>query len=62
MAEQLVYFVEHSPRFTYSVLVVVAVFASPFIQALVGRMALRFAMDVCTPELNTGRHRHSIGQ
>jgi miniconductance mechanosensitive channel len=42
--QQLASFIELHPGFTYGVVVVVAVLASPFLQSLVGRVALRLAI------------------
>ncbi len=42
--EPLTSFIELHPGFTYGAVVVVAVLASPFLQALVGRVALRLAI------------------
>jgi len=42
--EPLTDFIELHPGFTYGAVVVVAVLASPFLQALVGRVALRLAI------------------
>ena len=42
--QQLASFIKLHPGFTYGAVVVVAVLASPFLQALVGRVALRLAI------------------
>ncbi len=46
--QQLASIIEQNPGYTYSIVVVIAVLVSPFLQALVGRVALRLAIHTET--------------